>query len=108
MVINFNFLPVSYNQGISFGWLPNNGWFIVNLIIIIVVVFIILIKGTELGGLLILSGGLSNFIDRLWRGGVVDWIRIPLFFWSFNLADVMITMGVILLILNQNESKNRL
>jgi len=98
LAINFNFLSVSFNQGISFGFLPSNWWLIVNLIIIIAIFFIILIKGTGLGGLLILSGGLSNFVDRIWYGGVVDYIRIPLFPWVFNLADIEITLGILIII----------
>lgn len=45
---------------------------------------------------LILSGGVSNFIDRLVYGGVRDWLRVG---WlpAFNLADLAITLGVIFL-----------
>ena len=41
---------------------------------------------------LIIGGGMSNLVDRLVRGGVVDgW-------WGFNLADVVIVTGSIWLI----------
>lgn len=47
--------------------------------------------------ILIVAGGLSNLIDRFVRGGVVDFINLK--FWpSFNVADVIITAGVIWLI----------
>jgi len=49
---------------------------------------------------LIISGGISNIIDRTWRGGVVDFIDLKI--WpSFNLADILITFGVALVILNE-------
>lgn len=47
--------------------------------------------------ILILSGAISNIIDRLRFGCVVDYIDLK-FFPVFNLADVYITLGVIFLI----------
>ncbi|MCX5924363.1 MAG: signal peptidase II [Candidatus Dependentiae bacterium] len=50
--------------------------------------------------LLILSGGLSNFFDRLWFGGVVDFIQLHYAGWYFpvfNIADVSITVGAMFL-----------
>ncbi len=91
------------NQGAVFGiriplWI---------LLVVMVVVFWLLIKwyleasrrnrklvAFSLG--LILIGGFSNFLDRLHFKGVVDFISIG--FWPvFNLADVYITAGIIIL-----------
>jgi signal peptidase II len=42
-----------------------------------------------------LGGASSNLIDRLWRGGVVDFIDLKI--WPvFNLADVAIVLGVLI------------
>jgi len=49
---------------------------------------------------LIVGGGLSNLIDRLIRGGVIDYINL-LFFPSFNIADAMITAGAIIWIIKE-------
>jgi len=50
------------------------------------------------GLLLIFSGGISNTIDRLRFGCVIDFIDLK--FWPiFNLADVFIVAGVIMLII---------
>ena len=48
--------------------------------------------------ILILSGAISNIIDRLYFGCVIDFIHIP--FWPaiFNLADVFITIGTVILL----------
>ena len=47
--------------------------------------------------ILILSGAISNLIDRLYFGCVIDFIDLK--FWPvFNFADVYITIGVIMLI----------
>ncbi|MCX6763023.1 MAG: signal peptidase II [Candidatus Moranbacteria bacterium] len=48
--------------------------------------------------LLIFSGAISNIIDRIRLGCVADFIDLK-FFPVFNLADVYITIGVILLII---------
>lgn len=46
---------------------------------------------------LILSGAISNTIDRLARGCVIDFINLK--YWPiFNLADIYITIGISLLI----------
>ena len=42
-----------------------------------------------------IGGATSNLLDRLWRGGVVDFIAVG--FWPlFNLADAAIVGGVLL------------
>lgn len=49
---------------------------------------------------LMLSGAVGNFIDRAWRGYVVDFIYFSLIdFPIFNLADIYVVCGGILLIL---------
>ena len=46
-----------------------------------------------------LGGAASNVGDRVWRGGVVDFIDVR--FWPvFNLADVAIVLGVALAVLS--------
>ena len=51
--------------------------------------------------LLILSGGIGNLIDRVLNGVVVDYIN-PLFmnFAVFNFADICVTIGAVLLVLD--------
>lgn len=45
-----------------------------------------------------LGGAASNFLDSLWRGGVVDFVDFG--FWPvFNLADVAIVTGVLTAVL---------
>lgn len=52
---------------------------------------------------LILAGGVSNIVERIFLGYVVDWIYI--YTGIFNLADIYIILGVILLLLPSKENK---
>jgi signal peptidase II len=47
---------------------------------------------------LVLGGGISNIIDRIFRGGVLDFIKI-LFIPNFNIADVCICTGWVLIVI---------
>lgn len=70
--------------------------------VVLIVIFIIINKDlltTNRAWLvsIIVSAGSSNIIDRIIYGGVVDYVflgRLPV----FNLADVIISIGVIILI----------
>lgn len=88
------------NYGIAFG-LPVGGWIL--RLAVIVIIFILasyLIRNYQkkdylmiLALTLIIAGAISNLIDRLRFGFVVDYINVP-WFTVFNLADAMITVGV--------------
>lgn len=57
-------------------------------------------KNVLLSLYLILSGGISNLIDRVFRGYVIDFIDINILnFPNFNIADICITLGIFALIL---------
>lgn len=53
-----------------------------------------LLAMTPCGLFLIFLGSLSNLVDRFIYNGVVDYIRPGAFLPAFNLADVMIVVGV--------------
>ena len=57
---------------------------------------------------LISSGALGNAVDRIYFGGVIDFIDIFMynFHWpAFNFADIFITIGVFVLILENFFNK---
>ena len=93
------------NLGFAFGFGPG---FFNDLISLAVLIFvsILLIREKKrlvmLGYSLVVSGGLSNLIDRLIRGCVTDFINWPILTrWpAFNLADAAITVGVVILALS--------
>lgn len=100
------FLPFACNRGIAFG-LP-----VGNLIFSVAVLFVLLgliyfenSKRNILALALIFTGGLSNFVDRVFFGCVRDFIDFRIFP-AFNLADVAISIGVVLIIFNLINTKN--
>lgn len=111
---DFLVLEKSFNSGIAFG-IPINPRIIL-ILSVVIILFLIRIAGTELkfnylktqiAFSLILSGALGNILDRLTKGEVVDFINFN--FWpSFNLADVFIVVGALILVIFYKEiSKSR-
>lgn len=87
----------SLNQQIIFGLIGNNiiAYFVAMLILLILVyLFWKKIAGFEI--ILIMAGLLSNVLDRLIYGGAVDYLSL-FFIPKFNLADVFIVAGSIIL-----------
>lgn len=79
-------------------------WFIWILIIVLIIYF--LKKSFNFFLLIVLFGAISNAFDRVMQGCVIDYINIP-FFPAFNIADVMITAGIILFIFQDVFWKNK-
>ena len=106
--LNFTFVV---NYGFAFGFLnnPSINQLIVSLIIFsIILYFLYLLIRTQdhifrFSLILILSGALGNFLDRIFRGFVVDFIDIYISkcHWpAFNLADSWITIGFMIMMFN--------
>ncbi len=96
------------NTGIAFGLFKNKTLFIAifnALFIIIISLFLFWDRFKKdvfvsIAFVLILSGAISNFIDRLFLGYVVDYINVG-WFPVFNLADVMISLGAFIWIIDE-------
>lgn len=105
IIPNFIALTFVQNLGAAFGLFSARLWLIcLDLLIIFAILKFIRSEKyekdelTNWGVSLILAGGIGNLIDRVCRGSVVDYIDITkLFNWPvFNLADIYIVIGVIL------------
>jgi len=104
----FNLVPV-WNRGVSFGMLGDSEtsrWILVGLAFVIVAILVVwLIRAGSavvvFALVLVIGGALSNVIDRVVFGAVVDFIDIHAFGWHwpvFNLADMSIVAGTALLL----------
>ena len=105
-------LDLVWNQGIAFGLFSFNQniyYNVLTLIIIIVtlIVLILMVKSSgfqKYGFLMVFGGSLGNIFDRLYYSSVPDFIDIHInnFHWFiFNVADIFITVGVLLLIFTE-------
>jgi len=108
-VTTFINLNLVWNNGIAFGLFSfeqNIYYNLITMIIIFVTLAIIwfAFKSTgveKIGYLMIMGGSFGNIFDRLYYSSVIDFIDISYnnFHWFiFNVADMFITSGVIILI----------
>ncbi len=105
------------NTGVSFGMFSEwgiLGRYFFSIFSIVVGSFLILLaifSDTKLFRIslgLISSGALGNAIDRVYFGGVIDFIDFFIynFHWpAFNFADIFITIGVVLLLFDNIFNK---
>lgn len=80
--------------GLYIGKFPLFSLLLAALALMIIVIELIKQGRPGPGEILLISGGIGNLIDRIFRPGVVDWINF--YGLWFNLADVYITLGVTL------------
>ena len=111
-------LDLVFNTGIGFGLLSFNENFYYNLITIFILIVIIIIgfftfkskKKEKLFFTFILGGAIGNVYDRITYKAVPDFIdfHIGNFHWfSFNIADIFITLGIIFMILTEFTVKEK-
>jgi len=105
--LNINLI---WNEGIAFGLFSFNQNNLYNLLTLIISIIVIVILkmiinsyGIKKYGLMMIFGGaLGNLFDRIFYKAVPDFIdfHIGEFHWFvFNVADIFITIGVIIMIL---------
>ncbi len=120
MAKSYEFLPgiidITYihNDGAAWGMLGGYTWLLLSVTIVVMLACIALLlkwglrdKITFWSAMLILSGGVGNMIDRIFRGGnVIDFLHFE--FWPtfpvFNVADCAICVGAGLIMLSLVKS----
>jgi signal peptidase II len=109
----FDFTLV-YNRGAAFSFLAGAGgwqrWFFtgIGIAAAVFIVWMLARHGSQrlfaLALSLILGGAIGNVIDRVWQGKVTDFVLLYWRDWhwpAFNVADMAITCGAALLILDE-------
>ena len=110
LVTPFLNLNLIWNDGIAFGLFSFNEkvyynliTFIIFAITLIIIFFMLRSKGLEkIGFLMIIGGSMGNLFDRLYYSSVPDFIDFHYnnFHWFiFNVADIFISLGVIVLLI---------
>ena len=123
-LFNSKFLNIRliWNEGIAFGLFSFNESFFYNILtfligVVIIIIFIMIKKNEgfkKYSLLMVLGGAIGNFYDRVFFKAVPDFIdfHIENFHWFiFNVSDIFITIGVILMIVlevisNKKENNN--
>lgn len=109
------------NRGAAWGILQGQMWlfYVITIVVIVGIIFYLhkAARGKMLFGVslaLMLGGAIGNFIDRVLRKEVVDFIHTYIFSYNFpvfNIADSALVIGVILLmiqmLLDERRSKEK-
>ncbi|MEW9501376.1 signal peptidase II [Jeotgalibacillus marinus] len=106
VVEDFFYITSHRNTGAALGILEGQMWlfYIVTVAVIIGILYYFhrYAKGNALFSvslMVILGGAFGNFIDRVYRQEVVDFIQFTFFNFIFNIADAALTIGVVLLLI---------
>ena len=104
-----NLVSLTYlqNRGAAFSMLQDQQWFFAVITLVVIAGAIWYLHKhiedsvwTVCGLILIIAGGLGNFIDRISKGFVVDMFHLDFVnFAIFNVADSYLTVGVVVLLL---------
>ncbi|MFC1842318.1 signal peptidase II [Candidatus Dependentiae bacterium] len=109
-VTSFLKFDLLFNRGMSWGMFDSQSsliFFLVSLFICLVTVVIAFYAYARyksghsiVGETMVVAGSFSNILDRIFYGGVIDFISIHVGAWSwpvFNIADACIVIGVIVI-----------
>lgn len=111
VIPNFFSLTLLKNTGGAFSILTGNVVLLSVIGLVVLAFFIYFLKKEQVTSLfesvsisLILGGLIGNLVDRILKGGVVDFLDFSIFGYSypvFNLADIFLVVGVILYIFQE-------
>ena len=113
-IFSSNYLNISliWNEGIAFGLFSFSQTIMYDLLtlfisLVIIVILIMFIKSNDLRKyplLMILGGAVGNLYDRVFYKAVPDFIDLHIgqFHWfTFNVADIFISIGIVLMLFNE-------
>ncbi len=121
IINNVLYITSHRNRGAAWGILQGQMWlfYVITIVVIVGIIYYLhkAARGKMLLGVslaLMLGGAIGNFIDRVLRKEVVDFIHTYIFSYNFpvfNIADSALVIGVILLmiqmLLDERGSKEK-
>jgi signal peptidase II len=99
------------NHGVAFGFLPGSQTLVTILIVLALAILLAYFARHTHRSMMwlptgmLIGGALGNIIDRIRDGSVTDFIKLPLGWPPFNLADAAITLGILTLFLLIDSSR---
>jgi signal peptidase II len=99
------------NKGVAFGFLPGSHLGVTILIgVALLALLAYFARHADLAWIwlptgMLVGGALGNIADRLRHGSVTDFIKLPLGWPPFNLADTSITLGILMLFVLIDRSR---
>jgi signal peptidase II len=100
------------NRGVAFGFLPGSHTAVTVLIAVALLALVVYFARHHARRLIwlptgmLVGGALGNVLDRVRDGAVTDFIKLPLGWPPFNLADASITFGILILFLLIDHSRH--
>ena len=104
------FVDVSHNSGAAFGIMHSTPGLALTLsgiacAVILGVIYLADMKALTRIGLSVMAGGaVSNLLERIFLGYVIDWIPVPFLDLQYNLADIAISLGALIVFISVNRS----
>jgi signal peptidase II len=101
------------NHGVAFGFRPGSDTVVTILIGLALLVLLAYFARNANRAMmwlptgLLAGGALGNIVDRVRQGSVTDFIKLPLGWPPFNLADASITIGILILLLLVESARQR-
>ena len=102
----------THNHGVAFGFLPGSHAGVTVLIVLALLLLLVYFARHTTQRLIwlptgmLLGGALGNILDRLRDGSVTDFVKLPLGWPPFNLADTSIVLGILILFLLIDNSRH--
>jgi signal peptidase II len=100
------------NHGVAFGLEPGDHVAVTVLIALAIAALLVYFARHATRRLMwlptgmIAGGALGNVLDRLRHGSVTDFVKLPLGWPPFNLADMSITLGILILFLLVEDARH--
>jgi signal peptidase II len=101
------------NRGVAFGFLPGSHTSVTVLIGVALLALLVYFARHASQWLIwlptgmLLGGAVGNIVDRVRHGAVTDFVKLPLGWPPFNLADASITLGILLLFLQVEHVRHQ-